>query len=76
MGLVRLRRWQRGSAYDSLHCVRQGKEGLVTLQASGLRLILLVIAIILFILAAIGVGLGSVSLVPLGLAFMAGALLV
>jgi hypothetical protein len=48
----------------------------MTLQASGLRLVFLVVAIILFILAAIGVGLGSVNLVPLGLAFVAGAMLV
>jgi len=48
----------------------------MTLQASGLRLVFLIVALILFILAAIGVGLGSVGLVPLGLAFLTGAFLV
>ncbi|HJP71218.1 MAG TPA: hypothetical protein VJ975_05820 [Candidatus Limnocylindria bacterium] len=42
----------------------------------GLRSILLIVAIVLFVLAAIGVGLGDISLVPLGLAFFAGAFLV
>jgi hypothetical protein len=42
----------------------------------GLRSILLIVAIICFVLAAIGVGLGDVSLVPLGLAFFAAAFLV
>ena len=37
--------------------------------------ILLVIAVILFLLAAFGVALGNVGLVPLGLAFFAGAFL-
>ena len=42
----------------------------------GVRSILLIVAIILFVLAAVGFGLGDVSLVPLGLAFFAGAFLV
>ena len=37
--------------------------------------ILLAIAVILFLLAAFGVGLGNVGLVALGLAFFAGAFL-
>ena len=42
----------------------------------GLRSILLIVAVICFVLAAIGVGLGEISLVALGLAFFAGAFLV
>jgi hypothetical protein len=42
----------------------------------GLRSILLIAAIICFVLAAIGTSLGSIALVPLGLAFLAGAFLV
>lgn len=42
----------------------------------GLRSILLIVAIICFVLAAIGVGVGAVGLLPLGLAFFAGAFLV
>ena len=42
----------------------------------GVRSILLIVAIICFVLAAIGVGLGDVSLVPLGLAFFAASFLV
>jgi hypothetical protein len=38
-------------------------------------LILLVVAIVLFVLAALGVTLGSVLLVPLGLAFLAASFL-
>lgn len=38
--------------------------------------ILLVLAVICFVLAAIGVSLGTVGLVPLGLAFFAGSFLV
>jgi hypothetical protein len=41
-----------------------------------LRAILLIVAIICFILAAIGIALGDISLVPLGLAFFAAAFLV
>jgi hypothetical protein len=41
-----------------------------------IRSILLLVAVVLFVLAAIGVGVGDVSLVPLGLAFLAGAFLV
>lgn len=41
----------------------------------GLRSILLIVAVICFVLAAIGVGLGDISLVALGLAFFAGAFL-
>lgn len=40
------------------------------------RSILLIIAVVCFLLAAIGVGLGSISLVALGLAAFAGAFLV
>jgi hypothetical protein len=36
-------------------------------------LILLVVAIVLFVLAALGVTLGTVALIPLGLAFFAAA---
>ena len=42
----------------------------------GLRSILLIAAVICFVLAAIGTSLGSIALVPLGLAFFAGAFLV
>ena len=41
-----------------------------------IRSILLLIAVVLFILAAIGVDLGKIALVPLGLAFFAGAFVV
>jgi hypothetical protein len=49
------------------------KEGVMNL---GLRSILLIIAVICFVLAAIGIGLGDIGLVALGLAFFAGAFLV
>lgn len=39
------------------------------------RSILLIVAVILFLLAAFGVALGTVSLLPLGLAAFAGAFL-
>ena len=42
----------------------------------GVRSILLIVAVICFVLAALGVGLGAIGLVPLGLAFFAGAFLV
>jgi hypothetical protein len=42
----------------------------------GLRAILLAIAVIVFVLAALGVPVGGVSLVALGLAFFAGSFLV
>lgn len=38
----------------------------------GISSILLVVAVVCFVLAAIGVAVGSVGLVPLGLAFFAG----
>lgn len=41
-----------------------------------LRSILLLVAVICFVLAAIGIGLGNISLTALGLAFFAGAFLV
>ena len=41
----------------------------------GLRSILLLVAVVLFVLAAVGVSLGTIGLVPLGLAFFAGAFL-
>jgi hypothetical protein len=41
-----------------------------------IRSILLLVAVVLFALAAVGISLGDVGLVPLGLAFFAGALLV
>ncbi len=41
-----------------------------------LRTLLLLIAVICFVLAAIGVGLGGISLVALGLAFFAAAFVV
>jgi len=37
--------------------------------------ILIVVALILFVLAALGVGLGAVGLLPLGLAFFAASFL-
>lgn len=42
----------------------------------GIKQILLIVAVILFFLAAIGVSLGSVAFLPLGLAFFAGSFLV
>lgn len=39
------------------------------------RSLLLIAAIVLFVLAALGVSLGTISLVPLGLAAFAGAFL-
>ena len=44
-------------------------------MALTIRSILLLIAVVLFVLAAIGVDLGAISLVPLGLACFAGAFL-
>jgi hypothetical protein len=41
----------------------------------GPRSILLIIAVVLFLLAAFGVALGNISLVPLGLALFAAAFL-
>lgn len=41
----------------------------------GVRSILLIVAIICFVLAAVGVSLGAIGLVPLGLAFLAAAFL-
>ncbi len=41
-----------------------------------IRSILLLVAVVLFVLAAVGVGLGDIGLVPLGLAFLAAAFLV
>ena len=41
-----------------------------------LRMILLLMAVILFVLAAVGVDIGSIAILPLGLAFFAGAFLV
>jgi hypothetical protein len=41
----------------------------------GLRSILLIVAIISFVLAAVGVDVGTIGLVPLGLAFFAAAFL-
>ena len=41
----------------------------------GLRSLLLIAAVICFVLAAIGVGLGEIALVPLGLAFFAASFL-
>ena len=42
----------------------------------GPRQILLILAVICFVLAAIGVNLGVIALTPLGLAFLAGSFLV
>jgi hypothetical protein len=42
----------------------------------GIRLVLLVIAIICFIVAALGIDVGKVSILAVGLAFFAGAFLV
>lgn len=42
----------------------------------GIRSILLLVAVVLFVLAAIGIALGDIGLLPLGLAFFAGAFLV
>jgi len=41
-----------------------------------IRSILLLVAVVLFVLAAVGINLGDISLVALGLAFFAGAFLV
>ena len=41
----------------------------------GLRSILLLVAVVLFVLAAVGLSLGTIDLVALGLAFFAGAFL-
>jgi Zn-dependent membrane protease YugP len=41
----------------------------------GLRSLLLLAAIVLFVLAAIGTSLGDIALIPLGLALFAGAFL-
>jgi hypothetical protein len=41
-----------------------------------IRSILLLVAVVIFVLAAVGVSLGTIGLVPLGLAFFAGAFLV
>lgn len=45
-------------------------------MALNARSLLLIIAVILFVLAALSINLGSVSLVPLGLAAFAGSFLV
>ena len=42
----------------------------------GLRSILLIVAVICFVLAAVGISLGEINLVAIGLAFFAGAFLV
>ena len=42
----------------------------------GLRAILLIVAVVLFVLAALGIGLGAISITALGLAAFAGAFLV
>jgi hypothetical protein len=42
----------------------------------GLRSLLLIAAVVVFVLAAIGVALGDINLIPLGLAFLAAAALV
>jgi hypothetical protein len=42
----------------------------------GIRSLLLIVAIVCFVLATVGVGLGDLSLIPLGLAFFAAAFLV
>ena len=49
---------------------RANEEGMMNL---GLRSLLLLVAVICFVLAAIGFNLGDITLVPLGLAFFAGA---
>jgi hypothetical protein len=41
-----------------------------------IRSILLLVAVVLFVLAAVGVSLGTINLIALGLAFFAGAFLV
>lgn len=41
-----------------------------------IRSILLLVAVVIFVLDALGVSLGTVNLLPLGLAFFAGAFLV
>jgi hypothetical protein len=42
----------------------------------GIRSILLLVAVVVFVLAAVGVSLGNIGLEALGLAFFAGAFLV
>lgn len=49
------------------------KEGLLNASAGS---ILLIVAVILFVLSAVGIGLGTVDLVSLGLAAFAGSFLV
>src|SRR5262245_36391008 len=41
-----------------------------------IRMILLLVAVVLFVLAAVGIDLGKIALVPLGFAFFAGAFVV
>ena len=45
-------------------------------MALTLRSLLLLIAVVLFVLAAVGIDLRSISLIPLGLALFAGSFLV
>jgi hypothetical protein len=40
------------------------------------RSLLLLVAVVLFVLAAVGVDLGNIALVPLGLAFFAGGFVI
>jgi hypothetical protein len=42
----------------------------------GIRSLLLILAIVCFVLAAVGIGVGALSLTPLGLALLAAAFLV
>jgi hypothetical protein len=48
----------------------------VTYVNLSIRSILLLVAVVLFVLAAVGVSLGTIGVEPLGLAFFAGAFLV
>ena len=61
----------------SLHwAARQPAQFEVPAVKLSIRSILLLVAVVLFVLDAVGVGLAGLSLLPLGLAFFAGAFLV
>jgi fatty acid desaturase len=71
-----LPRWQPAEASaQEQYALRQPQPKEISMNV-GLRSILLIVAIVCFVLAAIGVGFGAIGLVPLGLAFFAGAFLV
>jgi hypothetical protein len=65
--------YTRGAVREGRGGSRAHGENPMNLNA---RSLLLIVAVILFVLEALGVGLGAVSLVSLGLAAFAGAFLV